>query len=52
MAEIHYLISDASKKVDVEALCCVTGRKNWNFQFRNDMGHRYYTDFHIRLLNR
>ena len=33
MAEIHYLISDASKKVDVEAHVRVTGRKNWNFQF-------------------
>lgn len=50
MAEIHYLISDASKKVDVEAHVL----RYWEEELglvipRNEMGHRYYTDFHVRL---
>ena len=40
MDEVHYLISDASRKVDVELELAIP---------RNEMGHRYYTDFHIRL---
>ena len=50
MAEIHYLISDASKKVDVEAHVL----RYWEDELelsipRNEMGHRFYTDYHIRL---
>lgn len=50
MAEIHYLISDASKKVDVESHVL----RYWEDELelaipRNEMGHRYYTETHIRL---
>ena len=50
MNEIHYLISDASKKVDVEAHVL----RYWEDELklvipRNEMGHRYYTELHIRL---
>ena len=50
MAEIHFLISDASKKVDVEAHVLRYWEEELELPIpRNDMGHRYYTDFHIRL---
>lgn len=50
MAEIHYLISDASKKVDVEAHVLRYWEEELELAIpRNDMGHRYYTDYHIRL---
>lgn len=50
MDEIRYLISDASKKVDVETHVL----RYWEDELglsipRNEMGHRYYTEFHIRL---
>ena len=50
MNEIHYLISDASKQVDVESHVL----RYWEDELelknpRNEMGHRYYTEFHIRL---
>lgn len=50
MAEVRYLISDASKKVDVESHVL----RYWEDELeldipRNDMGHRYYTEYHIRL---
>ena len=50
MAEIHYLISDASKKVDVESHVL----RYWEDELelaipRNEVGHRYYTEAHIRL---
>lgn len=50
MAEIHYLISDASKKVDVESHVL----RYWEDELklaipRNEMGHRYYTEAHVRL---
>ncbi len=50
MDEVHYLISDASRKVDVEAHVL----RYWEEELelgipRNEMGHRYYTDFHIRF---
>lgn len=50
MSETHYLISDASKKVDVESHVL----RYWEDELemnipRNEMGHRCYTDFHIRL---
>lgn len=50
MAEIHYLISDASKQVDVEAHVLRYWEEELKLDIpRNDMGHRYYTEFHIRL---
>ena len=50
MAENHYLISDASKKVDVEAHVLRYWEEELELAIpRNDMGHRDYTDFHIRL---
>lgn len=50
MAEVHYFISDASKQVDVESHVL----RYWEDELaleipRNDMGHRYYTEYHIRL---
>ncbi len=50
MAEARYLISDAAKQVDVETHVL----RYWEDELelaipRNDMGHRYYTDMHIRL---
>lgn len=50
MAEIHYLISDASKKVDVESHVLRYWEEELELEIpRNEMGHRYYTEFHIRL---
>ena len=50
MAEIHYLISDASKKVDVEAHVLRYWEEELELSIpRTEMGHRYYTEFHIRL---
>lgn len=50
MAEAHYLISDAAKQVNVESHVL----RYWEDELelpipRNDMGHRYYTDYHIQL---
>ena len=51
MDEIHYLISDASKKVDVEAHVLRYWEEELDLDIpRNEMGHRYYSDLHIRLL--
>ena len=50
MEEVHYLISDASKKVDVEAHVLRYWEEELELEIpRNEMGHRYYTDLHIRL---
>ena len=50
MDEVHYLISDASKKVDVEARVLRYWEEELELDIpRNEMGHRYYTDLHIRL---
>ena len=50
MAEIHYLISDASKQVDVEAHVLRYWEEELELPIpRNELGHRYYTEFHIRL---
>ena len=50
MEEVHYLISDASKKVDVEAHVLRYWEEELELDIpRNEMGHRYYTDLHIRL---
>lgn len=50
MGETHYLISDASKKVDVEAHVLRYWEEELELQIpRNEMGHRYYTDQIIHL---
>lgn len=50
MSETRYLISDASKKVDVESHVLRYWEEELEMNIpRNEMGHRYYTDFHIRL---
>ncbi len=50
MDEIHYLISDASRKVDVEAHVLRYWEEELELEIpRNEMGHRYYTELHIRL---
>lgn len=51
MGEKRYIISDAAKMVDVESHVL----RYWEDELdivipRNEMGHRYYTDFHITLL--
>lgn len=51
MGEKRYIISDASREVDVEAHVL----RYWELELdldipRNEMGHRYYTDKHIKLL--
>ncbi len=50
MKEIHYMISDAAKKVDVESHVL----RYWEDELalpiqRNEMGHRYYTAEDIQL---
>ena len=51
MSETHYLISDASKKVDVESHVLRYWEEELEMNIpRNEMGHRYYTDFHIRII--
>ncbi len=50
MAEVRYLISDAARQVGVETHVL----RYWEDELkldipRNDMGHRYYTDYQIRL---
>lgn len=50
MDEIRYLISDASKKVDVETHVLRYWEEELGISIpRNGMGHRYYTEFHIHL---
>lgn len=50
MNETRYLISDASKKVDVETHVLRYWEEELGLSIpRNEMGHRYYTEFHIRL---
>lgn len=50
MSETHYLISDASKKVDVESHVLRYWEEELEMDIpRNEMGHRYYTELHIRL---
>ncbi len=49
--EKRYFISDASKIVDVESHVLRYWEDELSIEIpRNEMGHRYYTDFHIKLL--
>ena len=50
MEKVRYMISDAANIVHVESHVL----RYWEDELelnipRNEMGHRYYTDFHIRL---
>lgn len=48
--ETRYIISDASKMVDVEPHVLRYWEEELNIEIpRNEMGHRYYTDYHISL---
>lgn len=50
MAEVHYLISDASKQVDVESHVLRYWEEELELNIpRNELGHRYYMEDHIRL---
>lgn len=50
MSETHYLISDAAKKVDAPSHVLRYWEEELEMNIpRNEMGHRYYTDSHIRL---
>lgn len=50
MSDGYYLISDASRKVDVESHVLRYWEEELSMEIpRNEMGHRYYTDSHIRL---
>ena len=50
MSETHYLISDAAKKVDTPSHALRYWEEELEMNIpRNEMGHRYYTDLHIRL---
>jgi DNA-binding transcriptional MerR regulator len=51
MSETRYIISDASKQVDVEAHVLRYWEEELELKIkRNEMGHRYYTEDDIRLL--
>ncbi|MBQ8185068.1 MAG: MerR family transcriptional regulator [Lachnospiraceae bacterium] len=50
MSDIRYMISDASKLVDVEAHVLRYWEEELELSIsRNEMGHRYYTEEDIRL---
>lgn len=51
MSEKRYIISDASKQVDVEAHVLRYWEEELDLEIpRNEMGHRYYTEENIKLL--
>jgi DNA-binding transcriptional MerR regulator len=53
MEEKRYIISDASKFVDVESHVLRYWEEELEIDIpRNEMGHRYYTEFHITLLKK
>ena len=48
--ERRYMISDASKMVDVESHVLRYWEEELEIEVpRNEMGHRYYTDYYINL---
>ena len=50
MSEMHYLISDAARQVDAPSHVLRYWEEELEMEIpRNEMGHRYYTDVHIRL---
>ena len=53
MTERRYMISDASKMVDVESHVLRYWEEELMIEIpRNEMGHRYYTDFHIEIMRK
>ena len=53
MAENHYLISEASKKINAEAHVLRYWEEELGIEVpRNEMGHRYYTDEHIQMFKK
>ncbi|MBQ4069395.1 MAG: MerR family transcriptional regulator [Lachnospiraceae bacterium] len=53
MMDKRYMISDASKMVDVESHVLRYWEEELLIEIpRNEMGHRYYTDFHIELMKK
>lgn len=53
MGDKRYMISDASKMVDVESHVLRYWEEELMVEIpRNEMGHRYYTDFHIELMKK
>lgn len=51
MEDKRYIISDASKIIDVESHVLRYWEEELEIKVpRNEMGHRYYTQFHINLL--
>lgn len=51
MSEKRYIISDASKMLDVESHVLRYWEEELEIRIpRNEMGHRYYTEHHINLL--
>lgn len=50
MSETYYLISDAARQVDVPSHVLRYWEEELEMEIpRNEMGHRHYTDAHIRL---
>lgn len=53
MDENRYLISEAAKQVDIEAHVLRYWEEELQMDIpRNEMGHRYYTDKHLRMFCR
>ena len=51
MSDKRYIISDASKMLDVESHVLRYWEEELEIKIpRNEMGHRYYTENHINLL--
>jgi DNA-binding transcriptional MerR regulator len=51
MGEKRYIISDASKMIDAESHVLRYWEDELEIEIpRNELGHRYYTDYHINLL--
>ena len=52
MGEVHFMISEASKRVNVETHVLRYWEEELNLTIgRTEMGHRYYTEDDIRLFN-
>lgn len=53
MGEKRYIISDASKLIEVEAHVLRYWEEELDIEIpRNEMGHRYYTDYYIELFKK
>lgn len=53
MGEKRYIISDASKLIDVESHVLRYWEEELNIEIpRNEMGHRYYTEYYINLFKK